>query len=165
MWQAVAESVRLEIGLKLSCSFQPKPKGDLKHPVEMATNRVTGELEYEEFMRVVEGRKLPKRAIFILTDGSIKIEGGYDYEGIANFHTGVAMVSSRSGVGLGKHEFIHLLGFDAHHEDFEVSGFPKEDCVMERKVSTEWLCERDRFALQSFMLGVGERLGRRVLSS
>ena len=52
------------------------------------------------------------------------------------------------------HEMYHLLGLNVHHEDTEVSGYPKLKCVMEYNAPTEFLCQKCKDGLISFWKGV-----------
>ena len=54
-----------------------------------------------------------------------------------------------------KHEGLHLLGLNAHHEDTEVSGYSQgKPCVMRYNAPTSRLCRKCKDALECFWEGI-----------
>ena len=54
-----------------------------------------------------------------------------------------------------KHEGIHLLGLNVHHEDTKVKGYRNEEsCVMEYNAPVINICEKCSDALNSFWKGI-----------
>ena len=54
-----------------------------------------------------------------------------------------------------KHEALHMLGLNSHHEDTEVTGFNnKINCIMRYNAPTSNLCGKCKTALKSFWEGI-----------
>jgi len=55
----------------------------------------------------------------------------------------------------GKHEALHLLGLNSHHEDTKVKGYKHNvPCNMNYNAPTKYLCSKCRDALVYFWIGV-----------
>ena len=53
-----------------------------------------------------------------------------------------------------KHETLHLLGLNIHHEDTKVKGYTNEKCIMEYNAPTIKLCRKCKTALTYFWRGI-----------
>lgn len=54
-----------------------------------------------------------------------------------------------------KHESLHLLGLNAHHEDTQVMGYNNDaNCIMRYNAPTSSVCGKCRTALKSFWEGI-----------
>ena len=63
---------------------------------------------------------------------------------------------------ISKHETGHLLGYQQHHEQFDVDGYEEpEDCVMYWDSSTSYLCDKCGDAMKSFWEGLEEETNKR----
>jgi hypothetical protein len=52
---------------------------------------------------------------------------------------------------IAKHEAIHLLGMNFHHDTFTVEGYKEpKDCVFNYQAGTRYLCDKDKDAVKYF---------------
>ena len=53
-----------------------------------------------------------------------------------------------------KHEALHMLGLNIHHEDTKVIGYKDAMCIMKYNAPTIHICEKCKDALKSFWSGI-----------
>lgn len=59
-----------------------------------------------------------------------------------------------------KHEALHLIGLNVHHEDTKVIGYGESSCIMQYNAPTRHLCEKCKDALTSFWSGMKYATGK-----
>ena len=85
-----------------------------------------------------------------------------DGEALTYVSEGVMMFSFDSNISYAssffrrraKHEALHLLGLNFHHEDIEVKGYKNVPCVMSYNAPTQNLCRKCKDALLYFWKGI-----------
>ena len=100
--------------------------------------------------------------MFILTN--IKIEDRKDYDGIAEFSSGIAIASLGRLISdnhelteaVIKHELAHMLGLKFHHLE-------NEKCLMTEGINSYRLCRNCHNAINSFWNGIEERTNEKYL--
>ena len=129
----------------------------------------SGKIETQLLKKTLPTKRQADYASVVLTD-KLFADGIKDW-GEGNFPRGTLILAlpqdrqhSTLLRNITKHETAHLFGYHYHHDDYKITGYKEpENCVMRWQASTNYLCDKCKYALKAFWKGIERDSGKRFM--